>query len=98
MNETNNKCDIMIIVVDNMTKLSEMPTESTFDWSSWDGWDDNSTFDLEQPEESQIINYDKLEYLDENNIFFYYKRATTEEDIKKLLTKPEVIKLYRLPS
>lgn len=52
----------------------------------WFGWDDDNFFEFEyQPEipNQSKIDYDKLEDINENNIWFYYNNAATEEDRKK---------------
>ena len=61
----------------------------------WFGWDDDNFFEFEyQPEipNQSKIDYDKLEDINENNIWFYYNNAETEEDRKKILNKPQIIK------
>ena len=60
----------------------------------WFGWDDSTFFDFEHPQDlpnQSEIDYDKLDDINENNIWFYYNNAETEEDRKKILDKPQII-------
>ena len=85
-----------------MTEYDKIPTplevsisQPTNDWFEWSGWDDNSFFEFETPKEISTItqiDYDSLEDIDENNIWLYYNNAATEENRKKLLANPYVIK------
>ena len=52
----------------------------------WFGWDDSIFLDFEHPQDlpnQSKIDYDKLDDINENNIWFYYNNAETEEDRKK---------------